>query len=141
MNLTHEEARYWYRATYIRNFDGDTVDVLLDMGFFHDWQLRLRLYGINTPELRKETMEAGRAARDWLKSLLQGREFYVKTYRDEADKYGGRWLGEIYVPVTYITPHDPRTAVFDLKGELTNINQLMVRAGFAKPYFGTGEKS
>lgn len=134
MNLTVEEARFFYRARFLTNYDGDTVDVELDMGFRHIWSMRLRLYGINAPELRTTTLEAGKLSRDFIRSLLINRHFYVRTYKDEADKYGGRWLAEIFAPISFVTPSDFKTAYFDEKGTLTNINQLMIDAGFAVAY-------
>ena len=37
--------------------DGDTIDVLLDMGFDIKYQSRVRLFGIDTPESRTRNKE------------------------------------------------------------------------------------
>ncbi|MEM9214065.1 MAG: hypothetical protein AAGD25_06925 [Cyanobacteria bacterium P01_F01_bin.150] len=44
---------YRYRAIATKIYDGDTITVDVDLGF-HTWQksIKLRLIGINTPELR-----------------------------------------------------------------------------------------
>ena len=42
---------YWYRARCLRVVDGDTIDVLTDLGFRIGWDQRIRLYGIDTYEL------------------------------------------------------------------------------------------
>ena len=54
--------------------DGDTVDVLSDLGFDVRMQLRLRLAGINTPESRtrnKAEKVLGLKAKVFLKETLE----------------------------------------------------------------------
>ena len=41
---------YKYKATVGRVVDGDTVDVVIDLGFKITTNQRIRLEGINTPE-------------------------------------------------------------------------------------------
>ena len=41
---------YEYSATLIKIVDGDTVDVLIDLGFNTTKKERVRLLGIDTPE-------------------------------------------------------------------------------------------
>ena len=44
---------YSYRVKKVTKIvDGDTIDVLLDMGFDILYQQRVRLFGIDTPESR-----------------------------------------------------------------------------------------
>jgi micrococcal nuclease len=132
-----DEVLYWYKAVFARTVDGDTVDVVLDLGYrFKRDTMRYRLFGINAPEKKSPTYEAGVAAEEFLKKLLAGAgdRLRVKSYRDDSDKYGDRWLGELYTRVSYNTPGDARTAYADPTGEWTNLNQLMVQAGHAVPY-------
>jgi endonuclease YncB( thermonuclease family) len=111
---------FWYRATVLEVHDGDTVDVWVDLGFRHRWQVAIRLFGINAPEL---STPEGVAARDHLNQLLtRTGDLYLRSHKDQADKYGGRWLGELFL------------------GE-ENINQTMVKDGHAKPYSGKGPKT
>lgn len=58
---------YEYRADTRRVVDGDTVDVDIDLGF-NVWlrNERLRLYGIDTPELKGANKAAGLAAKNAL---------------------------------------------------------------------------
>lgn len=42
---------YWRRCRFLRAVDGDTVDCEIDLGFFLTTTHRLRLLGINTPEV------------------------------------------------------------------------------------------
>ncbi len=87
---------YHYRATVQRVVDGDTVDLAVDAGFRITFTDRFRLYGIDTPELRTPTYEAGHAARLWLDNLIGGRELQVETYKPATDKYG-RWLATLHL--------------------------------------------
>ena len=41
-----------YEATLDRVVDGDTIDVLIDLGFNIHTKKRVRIFGINTPESR-----------------------------------------------------------------------------------------
>ena len=43
---------YEYGCTVTRVVDGDTIDVILDLGFSIFHKCRVRLYGIDTPESR-----------------------------------------------------------------------------------------
>ena len=87
---------YTYRVLKVdRIVDGDTVDVTLDLGFGLSLKQRLRVIGVDAPELRssdpseRERAQAARAfAEQWLTSDGQ---MVVTTYKD--DKYG-RILGD-----------------------------------------------
>ena len=43
---------YEYKCSPIKIVDGDTVDILIDVGFSIFYSSRVRLYGIDTPESR-----------------------------------------------------------------------------------------
>ncbi len=85
-----------YQAELDRVVDGDTVDVVLDLGF--DVKLhkqRVRLHGIDTPESRTRNLaekKLGLAAKERLKELCVGK-FKVKSLG--KGKYG-RILGIPY---------------------------------------------
>ena len=91
--------RYFYAAKVARVVDGDTIDFMIDLGFGIYHKVRVRLYGVNTPETRtRDELEkaAGLAAKDYVYDWLSGREeVYVKTIKDEGGKYG-RILGFVY---------------------------------------------
>ena len=109
---------YRYRATLRRVIDGDTVDCEVDLGFGIQTRQRFRLLGINAPEKRRPTYEAGIAAKQHLESLL---ELYglaeVRTHKDRTGKYG-RMLA------TLIGVHG---------SELIDLNQRMIDDGHAEP--------
>ena len=94
--------------------DGDTVDVLLDLGFNIRHKVRVRLADINAPEPRGETREKGIAARERLRELMSEgmRQGDLSVFTKKTGKYG-RWLGHFYTTNK-------------------NINMRMVTEGFAK---------
>jgi micrococcal nuclease len=88
---------YIYKAELIRVVDGDTVELMIDLGFDTSRKERFRLYGIDAPELR---FEGGKAAKAWLWEALQPLEaIYVQTIqlatKAKRDKYG-RYLAVLY---------------------------------------------
>ena len=57
---------------------------------------KIRLYGINTPELRGEDRDIGIYVRDELRKKILHKHVFLKTIKDKTGKYG-RFLGKIYV--------------------------------------------
>ena len=111
------EPKYVYRATVERIVDGDTIDVNLDLGlgvWLH--KQRLRLVGINTPEVRGPEREAGLAASAFVEWRIHGQPVIVKTFKDKKGKYG-RWLAEVY--------YENQENVW------VNLNEELVREGHA----------
>jgi micrococcal nuclease len=94
-----KEQLYYYKATIISVYDGDTCTATIDLGFSFEFKRqKLRFYGIDAPELRGDTLEAGRASRDYLRSLILNKEVYVETIKDSKGKYG-RYLAKIWVDI------------------------------------------
>ena len=103
---------YEYSCEVKRVVDGDTVDVVLDLGFDISYSTRVRLYGIDTPESRTRDLDEkarGKMAGTFLKEAIEdGEKVVVQTkLKDSKGKYG-RVLGEIIV-------------------DDVNINQLMIK--------------
>lgn len=113
---------YEYQATVTKVYDGDTITVDLDLGFDHVIKnMTLRLYGINTPELRGGTNASkidARKARDYLRELILDRDIMVRTIEDKTGKYG-RYLAVIF-----------------LEGGVDNVNLHMIEQGYAEEYIG-----
>lgn len=88
---------YSYRGNVTKVIDGDTIDVDVDLGFHVTLNMRLRLYGINAPEMKGETIEAGKASRAWLDAKLAADNYEVDilTIKDKREKYG-RYLAKVY---------------------------------------------
>lgn len=115
---------YNYKASVIKVYDGDTITVDVDLGFNMIMRKqKVRLLGIDTPEVRGEEREAGLVSRDRLRELILGKEIVMRTYRDKSGKYG-RWLATVYVS-QYQPPLTPTWV---------NVNKILVTEGLAKIY-------
>lgn len=87
-----------YKAKVIKVVDGDTIDVVVDLGFHVEMEMRLRLNGINTPEIRTKDLEEKRKgfeAKERVQELVGDKEVRIRTYKE--GKYG-RMLADVYPP-------------------------------------------
>lgn len=107
---------YTYKVSkVIKVYDGDTITVLIDLGFYIHVEKVLRLNRIDAPEIRGADKAAGIRARNFLEQVLEeADEIIVETIKDKKGKYG-RYLAEIYA-------------------DGVNVNDLLVEVGLAKPY-------
>lgn len=102
---------FTYQAEVYNVVDGDTVDVMVDLGFKMYTKQRIRLAGLDTPERGQPGYtEAG----DRLRALVLNKRVRLVTTR--ASKWG-YFLGELYV-------------------DDANVNSIMLLEGLAKPYDG-----
>ena len=88
---------YCYKATCTSVYDGDTVTLDISLGFnvvMH--KQKIRLLGINTPEVRGSEREDGLVSRDRLRELIDGKDVIIATHKDKGGKYG-RLLATIYL--------------------------------------------
>lgn len=119
---------YTYRGEVKAVIDADTIDVLIDLGFGVHTMQRLRLYGIDAPEMRTE---AGKIAKEYVKSVLLGGDafkyVYVRTLKDKKDKYG-RKLAVLYWDEVAME-EDRYESRVDMMG--MSINQQIVNNGHA----------
>jgi micrococcal nuclease len=88
---------YEYKCTVDRVVDGDTIDVILDLGFDIRFKSRVRLYGIDTPECRTRDLDEkarGKMAAGFVQSTVEeGELIQIRTKLiDSRGKYG-RVLG------------------------------------------------
>jgi len=98
--------KYKYEATYVKNYDGDTIDFLLtkeiDFGFkiktIITHEIRVRLYGIDTYEIREEDpclKKLAYKAKEFVRdTLLKSDRIVVETIKDRKGKYG-RYLARV----------------------------------------------
>lgn len=88
---------YTYNALVTYVVDGDTLDVDIDLGFEVHIQTRLRLNGINAPEVRGESRELGLATKQVVTNELLNQKVVLKSESSiYPDKYG-RWVATIYL--------------------------------------------
>jgi micrococcal nuclease len=115
---------YEYYVREVKNVvDGDTIDVIIDLGFDILFSSRVRLAGIDTPESRttdKMEKALGLEAKEYLKKQLKdAKSVVIRTEKmDSSEKYG-RILGWVYV-----------------NGESESINNKMINDGYAWGYLG-----
>ena len=125
-------SRFWYSAKVLKVIDGDTIDLMVDVGFNIHHKIRVRLYGVNTPESRTKDlaekqigMKAKEFTQDW---TTRHADVYVHTVAGKDDKYG-RILALIY-------------SAEDIKSDSTAcLNEDIVLSGYAREYFGVGDKT
>jgi len=115
---------YEYFVKEVKNVvDGDTIDVIIDLGFDILFASRVRLAGIDTPESRttdKAEKALGLEAKEYLKKYLKdAKSVVIRTEKmDSSEKYG-RILGWVYV-----------------NGESESLNNKMINDGYAWGYLG-----
>lgn len=116
------KTRFYYGCDLLRVIDGDTVDVLADLGFDVSLRLRLRFAGINTPESRtrnKAEKVLGLAAKARLLEVLEDSDSM------EFLSHGRGKFGRV-LATPFIVNNDDRT----------DVCQLLVREGHARLYDG-----
>ena len=88
---------YEYKAKIIDVYDGDTVTVDIDLGL-GIWmrKQKIRLAGINAPEVSGEERSLGLKTRDWLRIRLKDQDVVIQTIKDRKGKFG-RWLGVLFI--------------------------------------------
>lgn len=111
-------------ASFIGNYDGDTITVRAWIWPRQSVETSVRLAGIDAPELRgrcEAEKQAAQAARDRLNSLLS-QASRIELHDIELDKYGGRVLARVVA--------DGQDMAAAMAGE-----------GHARPYAGDTRKS
>ena len=128
MTPPSRKSCYNFRVTEIvKVLDGDTIDVLIDLGFDLFKKERVRIAGVDTPEKRTRDLEEkalGMDATEWLKdkreSTIDGDD--ELTIRTElvggVGKYG-RLLGWLYIGDADLS-----------------LNEQMITEGYAGAYDG-----
>jgi micrococcal nuclease len=103
---------YQYKGIVENVVDGDTMDVIVDLGFKVSTKQRLRLAGIDTPE---RTQPGYAAAGDFVREKCLNKMVTINT--EKASKFG-YYLAEVTLE----------------SGEV--LNDMLVQNKLAVPYFG-----
>ena len=110
---------YFYKAHVTYIYDGDTITCDVDCGFgLKMIKTKIRLYGIDTPELRGEDNKIGIHVRDILREKLHDKDILLQTIKDKKGKYG-RYLG-----IAHLKEDD----------KYININDWLIEKGYAVKY-------
>jgi micrococcal nuclease len=117
-----DDKLFWYRAKVRRVVDGDTIDLEFDLGLDAYRHERVRLYGVDAPEIygvKKESEEYARgvSAKEFVTECLEGKMVWVNTIKDKTGKYG-RYLAHVYFQ--------------DDSGAHVSISKLLLEDGLAK---------
>jgi len=128
MTPPSRKSCYNFRVTEIKKVvDGDTIDVVIDLGFDIYKHERVRIAGIDTPEKRTRDLEEkalGIDATNWMKGTLEDtikgdNELTIRTeLKGGMGKYG-RLLGWLYVG-----------------DDDVSLNEQMIEEGYAWEYDG-----
>ena len=119
---------YNFRVTEIKKvLDGDTIDVIIDLGFDLAKTERVRIAGVDTPEKRTRTLEEkalGIDATEWLKDKLEGAidgddDLVIRTELVGGVGKYGRLLGWLYIGDADVS-----------------LNEQMITEGYAWAYDG-----
>jgi micrococcal nuclease len=111
------KKEFIFDAKVINVVDGDTIDVVIDLGFSMTTQQRLRLYGIDTMETNSKDpllKENGLSAKKFVSDSVLNQDVTIHTFK--PDKYG-RYLANVYFKDMFV-------------------NEELKRRGLAKEYFG-----
>ena len=132
MKPPSRKSCYNFRVTEIvKVLDGDTIDVIIDLGFDLYKKERVRIAGVDTPEKRTRDLEEkalGQDATDWLTDQLDGAisgedDLVIRTELDGGMGKYGRLLGWLYIG-----------------DETESINERMIQQGYAWEYDGGTKK-
>jgi len=118
VSFNKSEMVYVYYGTVVGNYDGDTMTLDIDLGFGLTKRTKVRLFGVNTRELRgtsgEEKIEAI-AGKNLISSIcVPGRKITVRIYK--PGKYG-RWLGIVML-------------------DFTDLNNSLLEVKLADEYYG-----
>ena len=128
MKPPSRKSCYNFRVTKIKKVvDGDTIDVVIDLGFDLTKTERVRIAGVDTPEKRTRDLEEkalGLDATNWLKEKLNetikgDQELTIRTELVGGTGKYGRLLGWLYVGDSELS-----------------LNKQMIEQGYAWEYDG-----
>ena len=115
-----KSSAFLYKASEVRVIDGDTIEVLVDLGFHSLTQQRLRLAQIDAPDIQSK---AGREARNFLvETVAAGTTTVLQTIKID---FHGRYVAHVFCTAQEVSID----ACFE-KG--VHINDLMAREKHAQ---------
>jgi micrococcal nuclease len=113
----------YYIKEVTKIVDGDTIDVIIDLGFDVMFKSRVRMAGIDAPESRTRDLDEkklGLEAKEYLKHAIESAtDIVIKTEKMNSSEKYGRILGWVF-----------------LDGSDISINDEMIQKGYAWGYLG-----
>lgn len=112
---------YWYRVEILKIVDGDTIHVKANLGFGVTIPVKVRIKGIDTPEVygvkqSSDEYARGKIASARLAELLEGRDVLINTFLDKTGKYG-RYIADV---------------CYEDGSLLVNVGDILVEEGLAE---------
>ena len=123
--MVHKITNYTYDARVTSVYDGDgkfgmTLKVQVDIGMKEvlsvERPMSVRLFGVDTPEIRGGNKRAGIIVRDFVRALILNKNVIIHTHKDKTGKYG-RLLASVII-------------------DDVDLAQLLLDKGYAKAYHG-----
>lgn len=102
---------YQYKAKVERIVDGDTIDIVVDLGFKITTNQRIRMARINTPEtfnVKKDSAEyqKGLAAKHYLEQRIAAHNYEIKLETEKDTEKYGRYIGTIWLTDSVVSLND-----------------------------------
>ena len=108
----------YFVKNVVKVVDGDTLDVIIDLGFDIMFASRVRLAGIDTPESRtrdKVEKALGLESKKYLADRLKdAKRIVIRTEKINSTEKFGRVLGWLFID-----------------GDTTSVNLEMIEKGYA----------
>jgi micrococcal nuclease len=84
---------YEYKARIVDVYDGDTFTFEVDLGFSIAVTEKIRLAGINTPEVRGSSKVEVKMVSDYVRSIILGKEVIIQVFK--KGKFG-RYIAYVF---------------------------------------------
>jgi len=102
---------YQYKAEVVKIVDGDTIDVVIDLGFKITTNQRIRMARINTPEtynVKKDSEEyqKGMAAKQYVEQRLAANKNEINLETEKVTEKYGRYIGTIWLADSTVSLND-----------------------------------
>jgi len=111
----------WREAKVVKIVDGDTFDLLIDLGFDVRTCTRVRLSGVDTWEVTGEERPEGLKAKARVLELMpEGSTVRIRSYRGGSRGKYGRWLADVVYPL--------------ISGEWAPLGETLIKEGHAEVY-------
>lgn len=107
---------YEYHARFISNHDGDTLRLEIELGLDILHHGTFRLYGVQCPEMKGETLGRAKFIRDRVADWLGRGLLEVRTIKDRKEKYGR------YLAIVWKFDHEQ------------SLNDWLLEQGYAEKY-------